>query len=62
MPQVSLQYCCDVRLRACVHVCCLFRVVWAGTDTSPTWRGYLDGAVSTGRSAATRMARSQRPY
>lgn len=32
------------------------RVHWAGTETSPVWNGYMDGAVRSGERAATEVA------
>lgn len=34
------------------------RIHWAGTETSPRWYGYIDGAVRSGESAAAEVARS----
>jgi monoamine oxidase len=31
------------------------RIHWAGTETSPTWAGYMDGAVRSGESAAAEI-------
>jgi monoamine oxidase len=34
------------------------RLIWAGTETSPFWCGYLDGAVRGGRQAALTALRA----
>ncbi len=40
------------------------RIHWAGTETATVWMGYIDGAITAGRRAATEAAsalRSSRP-
>jgi monoamine oxidase len=32
------------------------RVFWAGTETADRWTGFLDGAVRSGRRAATEVS------
>jgi len=32
------------------------RIHWAGTETSPRWAGYIDGAIRSGERAATEVA------
>jgi monoamine oxidase len=32
------------------------RVHWAGSETSPVWNGYMDGAVRSGERVATEIA------
>ena len=32
------------------------RVHWAGTETATVWNGYIDGAITSGRRAATEVA------
>ena len=31
------------------------RIHWAGTETSPVWNGYMDGAVRSGERAAAEV-------
>jgi monoamine oxidase len=31
------------------------RVHWAGTETSPEWNGYMEGAVASGERAAAEV-------
>jgi monoamine oxidase len=31
------------------------RLHWAGTETSPVWNGYMDGAVRSGERAAAEV-------
>ena len=31
------------------------RVHWAGTETSPTWTGYIEGAIRSGERAAAQI-------
>jgi monoamine oxidase len=31
------------------------RVHWAGTETSPVWNGYMDGAVRSGERVAAEV-------
>jgi monoamine oxidase len=33
-------------------------VHWAGTETSPVWMGYMDGAVRSGERAAREVSRA----
>jgi monoamine oxidase len=35
------------------------RIHWAGAETSPTWNGYMDGAVRSGRRAAAEVIQAE---
>ena len=47
-PGVLLDYGVDVRRP-------VRNVHWAGTETSPIWNGYMDGAVRSGERAAAEV-------